>query len=146
MLPQVPEKLIYQGKHCDLPYEQPLEAWFKMNGNRPDFYIPHTALWRGYVGTWELENGKLFLTALEGMLENGQIVSLKTVFPDADGRVFAAWYSGTFSLPQGELQNAICIGYSSVYEQYLILTIDKGILVSSHYETNDDSVSYGLGV
>ncbi len=146
MLPQVPEKLTYQGKRCDLPHEQPLEAWFEKHGNRPDFYVPHTALWRGYVGTWVLEDDRLFLTELEGMLENGQVVDLRTVFPDADGRVFAEWYSGTFSLPQGELQNAICIGYSSVYERYLTLTIDKGILVSCHEEINDDATSYGLGV
>lgn len=146
MLPQVPEKLIYQGNHCDLPYEQPLEAWFEAAGNRPAFHVPHTALWRGYVGTWELEDGKLYLTGLEGMLENGQVVDLKTIFPDAGKRVFASWYSGTFSLPQGELQNAICIGYSSVYERYLVLVFDKGNLVASHYETNDDATSYGLGV
>lgn len=146
MLPQVPEKLIYQGNHCDLPYEQPLEAWFEATGNRPAFHVPHTALWRGYVGTWELEDGKLYLTGVEGMLENGQVVDLKTIFPDAGKRVFASWYSGTFNLPQGELQNAICIGYSSVYERYLVLVFDKGNLVASHYETNDDATSYGLGV
>ncbi len=146
MLPQVPEKLIYQDKRCDLPSEQPLEVWFKINGNRPNFHIPHTALWRGYVGTWELKDGKLFLADLEGMLQNGQVIDLKTVFPHTNNSVFAEWYSGTFSLPQGELQNTICIGYSSVYERYLVLTFEKGALVASHYETNDDATSYGLGI
>ena len=147
MLPQIPEKLIYQNIHCDLPIEQPLESWFEMKGNRPAFYVPHTALWRGYVGTWQINSqGKLFLVELEGMLENGNIIHLETLFPEAKDGVFAEWYSGTFSLPQGELQNAICIGYSSVYEQYLVLTIEKGRLIASHYETNDDATQYGLGV
>ena len=80
------------------------------------------------------------------MLDNGQVVDLESLFPDAGRRGFASWYSGTFSLPQGELQNSICIGYSSVYERYLVLTIDKGNVVACHYETNDDATCYGLGV
>lgn len=146
MLPQVPEKLVYGDRRCDLPFEQPLESWFEQHGNRPAFYVPHTALWRGYVGTWELDNDHLFLTDLEGMLENGQVINLQTVFPHATGRIPADWYSGTFKLPQGELQNAICIGYSSVYEGYLVLDIKAGKIVASHFEVNDDATSYGLGV
>ncbi len=146
MLPQVPEKLVYGERRCDLPFEQPLESWFEQQDNRPAFYVPHTALWRGYVGTWELDGNRLYLTELEGMLENGQVINLQTVFPNAKDRVFADWYSGTFRLPQGDLQNAICIGYSSVYEGFLVLDIEAGNIVRSHFEVNDDATSYGLGV
>lgn len=144
MLPQVPERLTYEGKRIDLPFEQPLEAWFEQSGNRPDFAVPHTALWRGYVASWELRKGKLYLTSIEGMLTNGRQATLQTVFPDATGDIFAHWYSGSFRLPEGELPGTICIGYSPVYGRYLVLTIENGILISSHHENDDELGNYGV--
>ena len=58
-----------------------------------------TGLYRGYVGTWRLENGKLMLEKVMEMSENGgyQEVDISGIF-DAyreDGSIVARWFTGT---------------------------------------------------
>ena len=62
---QVPEVLVYGGTTNDL-YTTPLESLFPAGS--PKVFInkrpPSTACWRGYVGTWKIENDELYLVAL----------------------------------------------------------------------------------
>lgn len=58
-----------------------------------------TGLYRGYVGTWRLEDGKLMLEKVEEMSENGgyQEVDISGIF-DAyreNGCIVARWFTGT---------------------------------------------------
>src|SRR5690242_1100248 len=69
---QEPDRLVYQGKVRDL-FTNPLEDYYKSNPEkRPDFMvkplISDTGNWRGYVATWELSDGKLFLIKLDTWL------------------------------------------------------------------------------
>lgn len=65
-----------------------------------------TALWRDYVGTWDVDFGRLFLTSIK--IPNGggesllKDVSLKPLFGTED-RVFAHWFSGHIVIPKGRV-------------------------------------------
>jgi hypothetical protein len=58
---QCPEKIIYNGKEYKL-HSNPMETYFKKYPDkRPKGGIRSTALWRGYVATYEVKNNQLFL-------------------------------------------------------------------------------------
>ena len=129
----------------------PLSLYFAMGGDGPSFEYNCTALWRGYVGTWEIVEDRLYLIDLQGELEGGGVASVATIFPDYPDRVFAHWYSGTIRIPQGKLLNYVHMGYSSTYERDLFLEIEKGVIKNSHVrqnghaEGNGGPEGYGIG-
>jgi hypothetical protein len=74
------------------------------------FEATSTALWRGYVGTWEIMNDRLYLVALDGcmLLDSKQTdVMLKDVFPHYPEGLFAQWYSGELRCTRGKLLNYV---------------------------------------
>lgn len=135
MTAQIAERLRYQGEQfamCD----HPLGCYFSMAGISPGFEMSSTALWRGYVGTWEITDGRLYLVALWGTLHGGSEVCLATFFPDFPTRVFAHWYSGTIRVPQGKMLEYVHQGYQSTFERDLFLEIEKGVLSSTRVRHN----------
>ena len=137
MTAQIGERIIYEGEEHSM-CEEPLFSYFHLGGKQPKFGLTSTALWRGYVGTWEVLDDRLYLVALEGSLEDGSAANLETVFPGFPTRVFAHWYSGTIRIPQGKLLDYVHMGYESVYERDLLLTFDNGV----HTGTEVKAVSY----
>jgi len=150
MTAQISEGLIYECQQLSM-CTNPLGDYFAMGGDRPRFENNCTALWRGYVGTWEIVDGRLYLTELRGDLEGGGEASLATIFPDYPDRVFAHWYSGTIRIPQGKLLNYVHMGYGSTYERDLFLEIEKGVLKNTRVRQNGraegdgGSEGYGIG-
>lgn len=65
MTAQISEGLIYEGQQLSM-CTNPLGDYFAMGGDRPRFEDNCTALWRGYVGTWEIVDGRLYLIKLRG--------------------------------------------------------------------------------
>lgn len=84
-----------------------------------------TACCREYVGTWELDDGQLFLWRLEGKYRLEQ-----------PGRVFASWYSGTLVVPDGGMLHYVHMGFASVYERELRITVANGVV--THTEVVDN--------
>ena len=84
---------------------------------------------RGYIGTWEIRNKKLYLASLVGFIENNEQVDLNYLFPNKT-EVFANWFSGDIRIPEGELLEKINLGYESVFEKDRILIFNEGILIS----------------
>jgi hypothetical protein len=136
MTAQVTEVLIYEGKKMSICTE-PLSNYFVLNGNKPQFVSPHTALWRGYVGTWEIIDDRLYLTHIEGIITDVGPASISSLFPDYPILVFAHWYSGTLRIPQGKLLNYFHGGYGSTYERDIFLEFKKGILVNKVIKENE---------
>jgi len=128
MTAQMPERLTYKGEKLSLA-EQPLSAFFKLARSKPAMAETSSALWRGYIGSWEVTNERLYLLGLDGRLEDGSALTLDLLFPGFPDRVFAHWYSGDLRIPRGKLLNYIHVGYASVYEQDLILSIECGMVV-----------------
>ncbi len=135
MTAQISEKLLYEGQKLSMCTE-PLSLYFALGGDGPKFQCNFTALWRGYVGTWEIVDGRLYLIDLQGTLKGGEEASVATIFPDYPDRVFAHWYSGTLRIPQGKLLHYVHMGYSSTYERDLFLAIEKGVLKGTRVRQN----------
>ena len=79
-----------------------------------------TACWRGYIGTWEIEDDRFYLVKLEGRFK------LQT-----DQPILADWFTGVIRIPQGKLLHYVHMGFASVYEQELHLKIEAGIVTAS---------------
>ncbi len=150
MTAQIGENLIYQGQEVSMCTE-PLGDYFALGGEHPDFADTCTALWRGYVGTWEIIEDRLYLINLSATLRDGTDVTLETIFPGYPDRVFAHWYSGTLRIPQGKMLEYEHMGYASRYERDLMLKINKGVITETtvrHNGTSDDPEApegYGVG-
>jgi len=100
MTAQVPEILLYEGEELSMCAE-PLGGYFTLTGLEPNFRSNCTALWRGYVGTWEISEGRLYLVRLQGTTNQDEEVSLATLFPDFPDRVFAGIVrANSFTLPK----------------------------------------------
>ncbi|CAK0767990.1 conserved hypothetical protein [Gammaproteobacteria bacterium] len=149
MTAQATEKLYYEGLKVGMCSE-PLELYFLFSGESPKFDSHCSGLWRGYVGTWKIKDGRLYLIELQGWLEDGNNVTLATLFPDFPDRVFAHWYSGTIRIPQGKILNYVHMGYESTYEKDILLKIEKGVVTDTTVRYNgtsnepDAAESYGI--
>lgn len=151
MTAQIAESLLYEGKKVTI-CTTPLSDYFALGGGHPNFDDFHcTALWRGYVGSWEIVENRLYLIGLQGTLEDGSKATLATIFPDYPERVFAHWFSGPIRIPQGKLLKYVHMGYKSVYERDLFLELERGVLVNKHIRKNGNSQNgsssegYGVG-
>ena len=127
MTAQFGEKLIYEGERVSM-FSEPLRDYFAQCGHQPEFELTYTALWRGYVGTWEIADNRLYIIGLTGTLKDGTDADLATVFPGHPDRVFAQWYSGTLRIPEGKPITYVHMGFESTYERDRLITIENGIV------------------
>lgn len=127
MTAQIHERLILDGEQTsmascpDLPRDHPRLLQRSSEAalaNGEDSILFSTACWRGYQGTWEIEDDVLYLVDVRG----GWILR-------GEGRLEADWFSGELRVPRGELLNYIHMGFASTYEEELILTIEEGAVV-----------------
>jgi hypothetical protein len=127
------ETLYFGGERYSMATE-PLESYIASLENKLEFNSPNTACWRGYYGTWEIKDNRLFLIGLrcyvaskvEGEFYNEAGMDL--MFPDQN-EVFAKWFTGEIRIPQGDLLNYVHGGYCSKYEIDLFLEFKDGNLV-----------------
>ncbi|WP_144731151.1 MULTISPECIES: hypothetical protein [Comamonadaceae] len=140
MTAQIAERLKFKGEEVAM-CTNPLSDYFAMGGFNPRFESNCTALWRGYVGNWEIVNDRLYLIGLNGTLEDGTEASLATIFPDFPERVFAHWYSGTIRIPQGKQLEYVHMGYGSTFERDLFLDVERGVVVATRERHNGTAES-----
>jgi len=76
-----------------------------------------TACWRGYIGTWQVEDDRLYLAALEGRY--------RLVGP----RLFAEWFTGLLRVPQGPVSHYVHMGFETTFERELYLQVVDGVVV-----------------
>ncbi|HTJ49673.1 MAG TPA: hypothetical protein VL443_09485 [Cyclobacteriaceae bacterium] len=134
---QYPDKVIYNGKEYSLQ-SNPLESFFKENPDKlPKSEIVSTALWRGYVATFEVRDNQLYVKDIE--IEVSDTSSTRTssfkwksvlneVFP-GQKEVKVEWITGLLVMPYGKIVNYVHMGYGSTYEFYTLLEFEKGNLV-----------------
>ncbi len=127
MTAQIHEKIIYEGKEMEmafcppLPKNDPRIQELKDNDiEKCDPIIFSTACWRRYISTWEIKNGKFYLVSIVGKYK---IVD--------DSPIFADWFSGVIRIPKGKLIQYVHMGFDSVYEEELLVKIEKGIVVET---------------
>lgn len=136
MTAQFTESLIYNKKElrmCTLPFSN----YLYLAGIDNPFKSNCSALWRGYTGTWEVLDGRLYLIKLYGHLQDGTEGNLETFFPEFPHRVFAHWYSGTLRIPQGDTIKYVHMGFQSIHESDFFIQIQKGIVIQKYIINND---------
>jgi hypothetical protein len=134
------DNIIYKGTERML-FSNPLKDYYRGDpGRRPNFMVKPLTMssgnWRGYVATWEIVGGKLFLTKVDSWFCSGSTkeschqVALSELFPGkvSNQRVYAEWYSGELRVPDGELLQYVHMGYGSTYERDLIFNVKKGVV------------------
>jgi hypothetical protein len=149
MTAQTPETLYYMGEQLSMCSE-PLAQYFTLSGKGIPLNSDCTALWRGYVGTWEIVDERLYLIGLNGTTENDEPLSVATLFPDFPDRVFAHWFNGRLRVPQGGLVKYVHAAYSSQYERDLFLDIEHGVVMATSVQHNGIAETnaprgYGIG-
>ena len=128
MTAQTSEVLIYKNEELML-FSEPLEGLFEKLHPTYEPLNFSTACWRGYIGTWKIENNKLYLTKVESVRyeDEESDLCLTDLFPDSSGDVFAIWYSGTLICPMGDvIENHA--GFGSTYERELLIEIENGFV------------------
>lgn len=123
---QLPDKIIYKGKKYNL-HSNPLENYFQLHPNkRPNSKIIVTSMRRGYVATFKIKNGQLFLKDIKVQVSMRRKKSvLKDLFPNQKN-IKVDWFTGLLVIPVGEMVNPVFVGYGSTFEKYTLLEIDSG--------------------
>jgi hypothetical protein len=66
-----------------------------------------------------------------GWADEGPEVPLSHLFPGNAGPVHATWYSGTLRIPKGELVRYVHMGYESLHESEVLMTIQCGVVTGT---------------
>lgn len=138
---QAPDKIWYEGKLYSMQ-TNPMEPYFEKNpGKLPKLksglIITSSNLWRGYIATFELTDGGLFLRDIEIQAPNPDKQHdyiMKSVIDEVvpkGQRLKIDWFDGLLVLPHGKLVNYVHMGYGSTFENYILLEIAAGNLKRS---------------
>lgn len=138
MTDQVTEILIVQGEELWMCTDV-LEAYFVSAETKSPFKWQSTDCRRGYIGTWTIENDRLYLISMEGRTAHGTPLNLAHLFPGNRDRAFAHWYSGEIRCPAGKLLEARIVGWPwpNFYERDRFFTIREGVVTDKRIVTND---------
>jgi len=93
MTRQISDTLIFENKKYHLNDEL-LEKFFKsFPDKKPEFEISCTALWRGYIATFEIKNDQLFVKEMEMLLDSDFKMKsiVNQIFPNNNK---FEWFSG----------------------------------------------------
>ena len=137
MTAQVGEILIYEGSEVRMSFCPPIPDHIRIadfsnekletlakKENLPSV-IFSTACWRGYIGTWEIKDGRFYLVKLSGRFE------LK-----GDEPLFADWFTGVLRIPQGEMLQYVHMGFGTVFEEELHIKVENGIVTKTKVFAN----------
>lgn len=119
MTAQIHEKLILEGKETSMAFCPPIPTDHpRITASTSSGLSSMSACWRGYIGTWELKDGRFYLVSVNGMY-----------LIDGSDPIFADWFTGVIRIPDGEILHYIHMGFGSVFEFETHLKIEKGIVV-----------------
>lgn len=126
----------------------PLESYFEKKGvrtiNGEEMQGSCTALWRGYVATWKLQNDSLFLIRIQTDYCGDKPIDLDVKKEFGTNQVFANWVNYTIMQTKGELIQYVHMGYMSIYEQEIYYTFDNGKLKEKKVKDNVNYESKGI--
>jgi hypothetical protein len=135
MTAQMNESLLYKGEKVGM-FALPLRSYLE---KRYGIYFkaPHSFLWRGYVGHWEISKNKLYLIDFVGFSEDSSKLDMNCLFP-GESKVFAKWFSGKITIPRGELLYYYHGGFGGIYKEDQILTLENGLLINEELVNNEE--------
>jgi hypothetical protein len=111
---------------------EPLEVYLKANEPREKFYPLlkdgcSTGLWRGYVGLWEIKNGRLVLVDIFACGNKSTSIKNK-IFGKDRTEIFADWFIGQLFIERGKLIKYNHTAYDRFYETEIIVEVKNGII------------------
>ncbi len=108
-----------------------------------------TALWRGYVATFEIVDQTLRVRDVQIQEWDGTGKDYKTKWVSILAKAFPAgtartldWFTGFLILPDGKLQEYVHMGYASTYERYRLLFVRAGRVTADRVFTADEYREY----
>lgn len=115
----------------------PLEDyWGEANPKPKSLRGFSTACWRGYIGTWRIEDERLIFVKFErrklerqgeDLIEITEPLSkVELLGTPTEAEMEAKWFSGVLRIARGEQLVYVHMGYGSVYEEDLFLFVDRG--------------------
>ena len=141
---QYPDIITYNGTEYDLN-SNPLEPYFDINYvTRPT--ASSSALWRGYVGYFEIIDNELYLTDMKipgktiynnGVSEETWDSIFKIYFPKQE-KVKVDWFSGILVLPHGRIVKYVHQAYLTTFSEYWLLEIENGCFNESRKYNNKE--------
>lgn len=149
---QVPDYLII-GVDTLRIQSNPLEEYFKKNPI-PENLITSmsTANWRGYIAYFKLLDNKLVVENIykEDYKEGNNGKSdyfLTSIYKDIFGEKAnfdCDFYSGLLICPSGKMLEYVHMGYSSLYENYNLIEIKKGVNIKSKKLSGEDFQNFKI--
>jgi hypothetical protein len=146
---QQPDILVIDDTKYAL-YTNPLKTILLTREIKTKSDMVSTANWKGYTASWEIKDNNFLLndvTVDKNSMFSKKFSVLNEIFPEKEKGFFsgssnedfiADWYSGVLIVPFGNLIDYQHMGYGSTYENYLILSIKKGI-VFERFELNNEA-------
>ncbi|HOX83969.1 MAG TPA: hypothetical protein PLS08_13140 [Chryseolinea sp.] len=134
MTSQLPDRILIDGEWMDL-YSNPLEQYWIGSAKKRPVFDQQFNCKRGYVASWEVKDGQLFLKDIVGNFEKHTFFivkksapySLDVLFPKSRNRIVKAiWFSGKLRIPRGKMVLYDHKEYDSRFEKEQIITVYKG--------------------
>jgi hypothetical protein len=135
---QFPDLLIHKGETYEI-YADLLETYFKKFPDRkPVTEGRCSALWRGYVATFEISNDRLTLKDVTSDNCSSPKPALKTVVPDSKP-LHIDWFTGLLLSANGSNEgNSYSIEFVDSFKKYSLFEIDAGILRRERHFLNKE--------
>ena len=145
---QLSDLLIVDGKEFALN-TNPLETQLqKKQWTPPEEALISSANWRGYLATWEIKGGKLFLKDVSIAVVNPKDEHddmrksiTGDLYPGA-AEVFADWYTGALIVPDGKMTRYVHMGYGSSFDHYQVFRVHAGKVVEHLSMTGAEFETY----
>jgi hypothetical protein len=136
--PQIPDTIIVGGRFAQL-FSLPLSEYLGSSAaTRARLAAARNGmatcsiLQRQYVGTWQIENKKLYLKGLATAdCQHTKKLSLTDIFNDRRSPIFANWYSGTLKIGQGKPSGVSRGAYTSTFDRYLFIQVQRGLVIKT---------------
>lgn len=141
---QAPDVLLFGGKELRLTtswaYPSPLETYYKQSGKTSPFKAASTALYRGHIATWLIENEYLYLNKIEANgkeIQPSEIGSKLGKKQSSNGSLSADWFSGVLKVTELEYTETDRIFVADYY-----FNIQHGRILESVIFTREDYDNY----
>lgn len=133
---QYPDILIHKGERFEIYYELLASYFDKFPERKPVTEGQCSALWRGYVATFEISNDRLVLKDVTSDNCNSPKPALTTVVPDGKP-LRIDWYTGLLLSAHGSNEgDSYSIEFLDSFEKYSLFEIDAGVLRKEKHFSN----------
>jgi hypothetical protein len=140
MTAQRRDSIIINNKEYSI-YNYPLESYWKSIKKKPELSSFTTNLNRGYYAKWLIENKKLYIIDFYGesiIFINSENTTFKMaeynlndIFLNMEKKIWAQWFSGLITIPQGKIIDYQHSNKGAVFEYKTSLIIENGIVIDS---------------